>query len=500
MQNVELSLLESGEIFPIIASYDAEVSLEALLDSQEIFSIILFSGIPVMMRVLDSQEIYTPGLVYDQEASLGTLESLELVNGYLFLGAGVSLNKIEDSSEFFSFEIEATNEVGFNLIESLEIFEPSIYTNAIFLNEIDGLEIFSSVLQKLVRLNSFESSEIIQSSIDSENQVYLNLIDSIEFFPFTVEVEDWEIELNKILSNSFVFPVSTLQTVDFPLRLKQSDGLGGEVTNNLISPAQRQYTLPANFDVDNRSHFFFSQTTSRLLNRYIPSNESLFSKEFFRALYVVNDSEVSSKTNVDFWIDGGLVYRIQNNVVSENRFFLEDEESLHDLQVPERDRYLFDGKSRTSLFGHIDVSYFVSENPVLGRFGEDGRGVGINLQNRVFTPGSSKTRLPNLAPGERVGIYLKFVVQFRPDFPIKRDYSFFHLGFTDSVTGFRETYPGPSRLGGSTETNLVLPSIYTVVETNYPILKRYLNEDVERIYEKYPPYFISLEDIGRDEQ
>lgn len=461
MQNVSLSLLDGGEVFSPTFAEEGDIAVNGVISDGEVYTVIVtdFALSPrvIVPEAFGSLELFDITVTINQEV---------LVDGF---------------------------------IDGLFVYDVLRTGQAWALNELDDSQVFDVTVRVSFSPELFGGEFFYQGTLDAQTDILANFLDAGTFFDPTVYPGNVDIVVNGFLDSMNIFPVSVRTVRVDPLRIKSAESnLGGDITRDYISPSQNYIQQNPALAYDKRADFSYSVTSS-LMDRYIPSNEALFSKTFYRAFYIQNDSSFSPRRNIDFWIDGGSTYQIDGTRIYESQFLMEEEEARYGVSLPNADVYRSGGTSRTSLFGQLNVSYLVSPTRTLSRFGQSGQGIGIDLRNQVFTPGNQKTRLPALNIGEYIGIYLKITTQFFPDFPIKSDYSFFHLSYTTDANGFREKYPGQIKSQSGDNLNLLLPSLSMRVTTDYAKLEAYLKEDVRTLYNNYPPYFTTLEDIGEYE-
>lgn len=500
MADISLQFLDSGNVFsPILASGEV-VFLREIEDESSIFTSYLtnngsVSGQPILLDDISDGEVFAPYVSYAQEIETQLLDQSEVYSVIrtedFFSVAAIDDGSIYDISSIFGRAIVST------AIDSFESFDPQIIGvgKQVLTSLLDDSEVYSIIPRVDIRLLEFSDFSFFQSTRDLQNEIATQLLEG-SFYDPEVVPGNVDINVSGFIDNLYMYPLRVRGDIIDPIRLKKADTVyGGDITRDYLASSQNYYPKLPSSTYESRSDFSYSPVTN-LMDRYIPSNEALFSKTFYRAFYISNDSTFLERRNIDFWIDGGSTYTIDDKKIFENKFFLEDEESRYGVLLDNRDEIITDGRSKTSMFNQLSISYLFSPVRNVSNFNPDGSGVGIDLRSQTFTPGNTLTRIPVLAPGDYVGVYLKINTNFLPDFPIKSDYSFFHLSYTTVSSEFRETYPGQIRKN-NVPVNQLLPSIYMRVTTDYEALKKYLEEDVEFIYSKYPPYFLSLEDIGR---
>lgn len=419
-----------------------------------------YSGVPILVPVIPSGTfVYTTTFVaYDHE-----IEAVPIPSGEdFFLPHIVELSisaEVISSSESFFYAPEVTVETSIStVVTGGEYF----YTDT---------RLATSALIEHERFSSFTfySPEIEQSAAIIDVPPFSNLM----------RILSPRVEAEKV----------------HPIRFKSAATIrGGSITTDNLASLQDYIPVYNDSEYSNRLDFVYSQVNN-LMSVYVPANEAVFSNTYYRAFYIKNDSTFDTRTDIDFWINGGETYTISNDtgrkIVNEGYHILQLEKSTYGVTDLDDNDIVLSGRDKTSLFGHLDISYMLADK--LYEFDDDGVGVGVNLQLGRFTPGNVKTRIPRLEPGEYVGVYLRIRTKFNPDFPIPTDYAFFHLDYTSQSTGFREKYPG-QLYNGNSNTQLLLPSISLMVRTQYEGINKYLKSEVDRFYNRYPPYFLHYEE------
>lgn len=457
----------------------------------------------IELLLLSGGEVFSPTIAVEGDIVTGVIFGGDVyqvqVVDFAATGSIVSVLEV-DSLEFFDIFAATDRDINVDgFIDSFIDFPVLVTSRIVSPNLFDSLQMFDVIARVSFSPELFGGEFFYQGNLDAKYEILANFIESGSLFNPTVYPGDVGIVVNGFIDSLNIFPVRVRAVRVDPLRIKAAESnLGGDITRDYISPSQNYIQKDPLLNYDKRADFSYS-LASTLMDRYTPSNEALFSKTFYRAFYIQNDSAFSRRRNIDFWIDGGYTYQIDGKRIYESEFLLAEEANRYGITLQDAASYFTSGASRTSMFGQLNVSYLVSSTRTLSRFGQDGRGIGIDLRNQVFTPGNQKTRLPSLDIGEYIGIYLKITTQFLPDFPIKSDYSFFHLSYTTDGNGFREKYPGQMKNQDGDILNILLPSLSMRVTTDYDRLEAYLKEDVRTLYNNYPPYFTTLEDIGEYE-
>jgi hypothetical protein len=498
MADISLQLLDSESFFAPSVTGGEIVSVAFFEEEFTFFENYItangsVSGHPVLIEYLPSGVVFLPLVSYPQEIETQIIDQSEV---YDVIRTELSFSpNLIDSANFYDISSVFGRAASLDLLDSFEIFNPTITGRQISPNIINSFEVYPIIPRVDIRLLEFSDFSFFPSSTDFRNEIITEVLEG-EFYDPEVSPGNVDINVSGFIDNLYIYPLRVRGDIIDPIRFKRADTIyGGDITKDYLASSQNYYPRLPSSTYESRADFSYSPVVG-LMDRYIPSSDALFSKTFYRAFYISNDSTFLERRNIDFWVDGGSTYTIDDKKIFENRFFLEDEESRYGVLLDNRDEIITDGRSKTSMFNQISVSYLFSPVRNVSNFNSDGSGVGIDLRSQTFTPGNTVTRIPVLAPGDYVGVYLKINTNFLPDFPIKSDYSFFHLSYTTVSSEFRETYPGQLKKN-NVPVNQLLPSVYMRVTTDYEALKKYLEEDVEFIYSKYPPYFLSLEDIGR---
>lgn len=404
---------------------------------------------------------------------LGEIDSLELTNEPPYIIATMSMDGAGDTLEILTHEAVVSGSLAAE-IDTLEVRSFTFrITPRMFMGVVDNLTITPAQAigaNTIALIGEKDYLELDQAEVHAvAPPIEMVPWESLETRPMLVEYEAY-----------------------LPVRLKRAETpTGGALTTNSIS-AQQQYFPPPPVGAEpDRTNLWYTQITG-LMPDYLPADESVFSHTQYRAFYIVNDSHYT-RENIDFWVDGGTVYRLDQDRISEGRFFLEDEENDSGITLADRENLLLSGSSRTSLFGQIDIEYALSDETVKVD-GDTGRVVGLDLSTLHFVKGNEPSRIDKLEGGESMGVYIKITTKFSPDFPITSDYSFFHLRYTTPYNNLREMYPGVIGVPGAT-TGTTLPSMYMKVSSSFEGLRNSLKEDVDFTYSRYPTYFAAQEDV-----
>lgn len=263
--------------------------------------------------------------------------------------------------------------------------------------------------------------------------------------------------------------------------------LGGPIQLDDIAPNLGYFPLkPAPAYTESMWSY---KPTTEIVPNYIPVSEAVFSKTIYRGFYIQNTGE-DTKTNIHFWINGGESFQVKNSP----SYIRTLHEAAPFLDTEDTEDSLYDGKSRTSLFGQVNVGVFIGPERELVEFESDGDSAGINLRFLEFTTSSEKISIPDLGPGEYYGIYVKFTTKFVPSLGEPNDYCFLHASWLDP-SGRRNVYPGQPK----NNTSIILsglPSVYVKFTTNFSKLNEYLRQDVQNLYDRYPPFFVRHDEVS----
>ena len=216
--------------------------------------------------------------------------------------------------------------------------------------------------------------------------------------------------------------------------------------------------------------------TNGLINRYIPAVEAVFSSEEYVAFYVKNPSQGRYR-NIYFWVNGGESINVKTP--SKEFLFFESDLLNNDYVT---DEYRNSGPEKTSLFGQVKIQHSV---------GLKNETVDVSsMEDRTFIDASKRLKLPDLSAEEYVPVYLKINSSFDPNLLINKDYSFMHLSYLGIFSNELDSYPGQVYSGTlNLPFNRVLPSIVMEFKTNYDRLLSLIDNNTEKLYENYPPFF-----------
>lgn len=453
------------------------LELTVVLDNSVVFSPSVVEGDTVAVSMILSGEVFRPhvvlGEVSGQLVWLLPFVTLEVHTPDIWINPDVTF--IDDSLEFYPPQIHATT-FQVNWFDSLEVLAPEVAS-------------FGQVL--------------LAPTFDFQ-EFYLPIVDygwtlDVPAIPDSLVIHEPEVVLGEpsirfaVQDFGFVFPPLIRSAVQHPLRFKFADTrTGGDISSDYLYPSQNYIPVLSSSSYSQQTDFVFSRS-SDILPAYIPANEGLFSRVIYRAFYIQNDSVFRTRRNINFWVDGGSVYTIDDKVIVENKFLVDADEQDYNMVLEDKHDVYYGGAARTSVFDQLKVEYFVSPTKNVLRFNDTGVGTGINLNQVSFSPGNQKAKLPDLFPLDYIGIYLKITLQFNIDFPIDSDYFFMHLRYIGD-NGIQETYPGQLKYEGE-PLPILLPSVVTKAYTDTSRIKLHLDTDVENLYNKYPPYFLQLESL-----
>ena len=454
------------------------------------------------LLLLDDGVVFSPSLVLDGESlSIPSTSDSEVFSVVVvpvsFSGEAIVMPYFEDGATFI-FLVGTDQEADIPSLDAGEVYTFSIASDAIRFGLIDDSTVFDFSVETGISVSLFEDGYILPPVLAHGNTISFNTLgDTSIVYTFSVDQSAGQIRLPSIGDSLFIYPSIVIGEKMPPLRFKAArTPLGGNITIDNLTALQDYIPIKSSADYSDISNLIYN-TISSTMPAYIPAHAAAFAHTYYRGFYIRNDSPSDTRRNIDFWIDGGHTYTISNSlgkkVINEGFKPFKLEEAAYGLDLTEEaDELVLGGKDRTSLFGFLDISYLIRDE--LYEVYEDGIGVGIDLTVERFTKGNTKTRIPELKPGEYVGVYLEITTKFNPDFPVPVDYAFFHLDYSSVNTGFREKYPGQVKKDNST-TGLLLPSIGLSVRTKFDGLGKRLADNLDALYSRYPPYFLHYEEI-----
>lgn len=312
-------------------------------------------------------------------------------------------------------------------------------------------------------------------------------LDTGQIFEPTILRGGLVVESIPIPSEEYFFPgVQVEAPQDFPLVAVLPDEQN-RVTRNRIAPSLRYYTLPSTGTLD--APDLIQTSSNTLVPNYIRGEDALFRDVIYTNFYVRNASQSTNRTGINFWMNGGETFPLNNNDTSIDRFYensiVLDNLAANGVIVKDEDYFRQNGQSNTSLFGQINISASIlpKNTPIRD-----------NISNLIFTPAYQKVALPDLSVGEYVGIHLRMEIAFNPDLGLPLDYSFFHLSYINGT--LLETYPGQiyDYVNQSYYTQ-ALPSVTVPFVTNYKKLLDLIDTTVDELYDRYPPFFLDYRDL-----
>jgi hypothetical protein len=301
------------------------------------------------------------------------------------------------------------------------------------------------------------------------------------------------INTNFFINNSFVFRKADLREELLKLiRIVKGDSQSNTPTDLSISPRLVYYSINPDKPNLTSSDLLFSPVTN-LLDPYIPSEKSIINNTQYKSFYIKNETS-SNIRNISFWVNGGdkVYYKTNafNGTINESDFFTDRIDDLK-TNLTEFDIAVFKNKAnvQTSLFDQIKIEFSVAEKNTILRKDD------ANFEDIEFFPAQNKQKLPNLSPGEFVGIYLKITSLFNVNYNVPLDFSFLHFEYLKVNRKEINRIPGQVY---STEFNTylsrALPSIPIIFVTNYERLLKLIEETTEDLYSNYPPFFLYYQD------
>lgn len=286
----------------------------------------------------------------------------------------------------------------------------------------------------------------------------------------------------------------------FPLKFKLPEQNGGVLTELDAFPGLVYYSTDSDVLLnDSFSSVFsdnfniFSVSIAPRLVRYVPSIRA-FEATYYKGIYIYNPSIENDnvqhecvRSGITFSITGGSSFVLDdpNQVFYEGSFYQED------LNFP-TDK---NGLDRTSANRNINVSMSPArlKNEPLRYFEIDGTSSSGGITGREYLPGNLGLSVPQLDPGEYLGIYLKFDVSFDIDSkPI--DYCFFNITYNNLVSSTDAFFPSRETIPGRAISNLSNIDYYNQsfalrFETTLNSIKEKINQKIELIYDNFPPFF-----------
>jgi len=433
------------------------------LDRQRRSYVTDFSSIPQHMLVRGSGEflfapyteeevIFSPRVVRGSGKFLfaPTVASAgDIFTPFITEGQGLSINSVIPSS-FTAYSISSARSFNIPMFDVEEITAPSLSSSLV------------------VDLTSLIPSEFVAITPDTLSVSYLSTDVVPEAF--------------------FTYPIRVSAVKSLPLLLKAAT-VTGAMSPADISSYQSYYSVPS---IPDPSLLRVAKVTAGGIS-YIESKNALSSGVMYSAFYVVNNTSIPNlvRRNIYLSMSGGIGYRAVTPSVPNGI-------TIHEgSQFTTNDDILLGASSRTSLFDQVRISLLLSPSGELYPFNPDGSSAYFDLRNRAFSPANSRLRVPDLAPGDYYGVYMKVETAFSPDDIKTKDYSFVNLSYVNDYGSYktRESYPGQVETITGVKTNSALPSIYFEFYSEYQSMVTEISASVERLYSKYPPYFLHYEDL-----
>jgi len=285
--------------------------------------------------------------------------------------------------------------------------------------------------------------------------------------------------------------ISHVLSIDEPdaLKLLAGDSESNVITDVPIGPNIDFYEIPNEGEITQTD--LLSSTVNALLPSYIPSEDAIFSNSQYTSFYVKNDS-LDFYQQIFFDMNGGERISVQNLDFS-GSFYEADNYSLPlDLDENLLLRYKSSGQGNYSLFNQLNISYSVAQKNTLLRVPDEDV-----VSNLDFVDARQESRLPDLGPGEYVGIYLKIDSLFNVDLDIPVDFSFMHFTYSNATRNDFVQIPGQTFFRSKNKSNYginVMPSVALRFVTNYERLVKLISDTTEELYANYPPFFLYYEE------
>lgn len=261
------------------------------------------------------------------------------------------------------------------------------------------------------------------------------------------------------------------------------------------------------------------------LERYrfnVNSEDAFFNSVIYKGYYIKNNSTQTIK-NISLTISGGLVSPIPSTNVPSNEIELRnvlDNRSIVRYTYPEIEDSLFErykngegpylpsrqemdelmssgisertaferwlvnylyltGHTRQSVFNQVSASVMVSSKRILSTFENSGVGKSIDLNSLVFKDSNLRANLPvDLGPGEYWGFYVKFETKFKPTQYLLNDLCVLHINWQELDNQMHISQP-----------------VRFEFETEFQQMLDLQNLSLDRLYSKYPPFFMNYLDV-----
>jgi len=329
----------------------------------------------------------------------------------------------------------------------------------------------------------------ITSSTGLENEPYNFLMGVVD-----VETTNEVFEPKIIPGNVTIFPREITNLSFVPNRhvvsqaeLKSLEILSSEennvISNSPIASKFSFYNVPTT-EVLQPNNLIVSESILPNLGRQ-RAEDAVFTSEVYSSFYVRNNSN-DEYAQIFFGINGGENIRVETDGFTGN---------IHEVDVLNLNQVLFPPNLlneykdqafvRTSLFNQATIEVSVApKNTQLRPLEEE------NLQDINFVQGNERLQLPNLSPGDYVGVYLKVNTNFNVNLGLPVDYSFLHLSYSNLTRGEFLTVPGQVYNRSQNEYKpRLLPSLVIPFVTDYQRLLELINRTTEDLYALYPPFF-----------
>lgn len=215
------------------------------------------------------------------------------------------------------------------------------------------------------------------------------------------------------------------------------------------------------------------------------AEDAVFTSEVYSSFYVRNNSN-DEYAQIFFGINGGENIRLETDGFTGNIHEV-DALNLNQVLFPPNllNEYKDQAFVRTSLFNQATIEVSIApKNTQLRPLEEE------NLQDVNFVQGNERLQLPNLSPGDYVGVYLKINTNFNVNLGLPVDYAFLHLSYSNLTRGEFLTIPGQVYNRDQNEYKpRLLPSLVIPFVTDYQRLLELIERTTEDLYALYPPFF-----------
>jgi len=521
-QGIYATPISSTEVFSTISATIgvASVTTTAIPSAEAVNTPYMARGELVSITIPSDEYFYnitvSPGAVTTTTTAISSSEQLyypaistNVTDQFISISLIPSAEYVESPQVGFSQTSTAT------LISSSEvIYSPLITGQAVTTSSIATNETFLTTTitpgTATVTATSIPSSEVFSSVSIPTVFGYLDVtpVNSAESFSSLAIVPTVSVTTSIAGSQEHFFIASGTKQHNTPLRVRLPMSMyGGILTNDVAAPLLDYYTLPGGITITQGD--FVVTKLQRISPSYIPSTAALFSGTFYSSFYISNDTQVagSSRKNIYLWINGGESFTVQNGatpltVFQENTSVLDSLVAAGlTLTSNEYTDFNFNGKNNSTMFGQVVIETLIGPSSKLVEFNPDGSSIGLDLRRQTFQPSTHKLPIPELKQGEYVGVYLKINTIFNPNDRFPVDYAFVHLSsnfyypVSPSTPSIREVYPGQSQQSDGTRLDQFLPSMTLMFITNYDKMLSAIDDHMDTLYSKYPPYFLYYKDI-----